>query len=207
MKTITALATAGCIAALSSGAAAAIWLNELHYDNAGSDVGEGIEIAADFEMDSSLLEIQLYNGSNGSVYRTWDSDDFTGNNAVVGGSVIWVLGASNSIQNGSPDGVAIIYDGELVGFYSYEGTMVGSGGFADGVESTDIGISEASSTEAGTSLQLAGTGSSYGDFAWGSGDTSWGALNAGQTIGAVPAPGALALLGLAGLAGGRRRRH
>jgi hypothetical protein len=71
----------------------------------------------------------------------------------------------------------------VVQFLSYEGTMTAKGGAADGMTSTDIGVSETSVTT-GYSLQLSGTGSNYGDFTW---------QNAAQnTFGTMPAAGAAA---------------
>ena len=57
MKPMNILLGSACVAALTNGAIAGIWLNELHYDNAGQDVGEAVEIAADFVIDPELLEV------------------------------------------------------------------------------------------------------------------------------------------------------
>jgi hypothetical protein len=53
----------------------------------------------------------------------------------------------------------------VVQFLSYEGTMTAAGGPAAGLTSTDIGVFQ-DQAPLGTSLQLTGTGSSYGDFTW-----------------------------------------
>lgn len=209
MKTMNSLLCFGCVAALTNGALGAIWLNEFHYDNAGGDIDEGVEIAANFVMDVSLLEVHAYNGSSSqlNVYNSWDMTDF-GFTEVDGGSLIWFVGAG-SIQNGAPDGLAIVYDGAVIQFISYEGSpFTAASGPAAGMTSIDLGISETGSTAVGTSLQLTGTGEQYSDFTWTGGEAAtWGSLNAGQVLGAVPAPGVLALLGLAGIASRRRRRH
>ncbi|NQY38423.1 MAG: endonuclease I, partial [Alteromonadaceae bacterium] len=66
-----------------------------------------------------------------------------------------------------PDGFALIDDtGSVVQFLSYEGTFTANGGAASGMTSTDIGVSEPSSTTKGYSLQLSGTGQAYSDFTW-----------------------------------------
>ena len=50
---------------------------------------------------------------------------------------------SNGIQNGSPDGIALVdASGAVMQFLSYEGTLTAVGGPADGLTSTDIGVSE-----------------------------------------------------------------
>ncbi len=154
----------------------AAWINEFHYDNAGSDQGEFVEVAANF--DASGYKVVLYNGNGGSVYETLVLASPT----MVGGVYYFVV--SDSVQNGSPDGIALADASDnLIQFLSYEGAFMGSGGPADGVMSTDIGISEASNTPVGESLQLVGTGSAYADFAWsGPMAETPGAANTGQTI-------------------------
>ena len=78
------------------------------------------------------------------------------------------------IQNGAPDGLALDYDGTLIQFLSYEGSFTASGGAADGESSTDIGVTETSSTSTGKSLQLTGNGTQYLDFTWQANlDTTW----------------------------------
>ncbi len=75
-------------------------------------------------------------------------------------------------------------DGAVVQFLSYEGTITGAAGPAAGQTSTDIGVSENGSEPDGQSLQLTGTGRTYGDFTWAAAATATpGAPNAGQTFG------------------------
>lgn len=145
-------------------AAQDVFINEIHYDNAGADVGEFIEIAGPAATDLSAYSLVLYNGNGGAAYNTVALSGLLPND---GGSGIGAAGfAIAGIQNGSPDGIALAENGTLVQFLSYEGSFTGVGGPADGVTSTDIGVSEASSTEIGTSLQLAGEGAVYSDFTW-----------------------------------------
>lgn len=74
---------------------------------------------------------------------------------------------SNGIQNGSPDGVALVNAADqVVQFLSYEGSFAATSGPANGITSTDIRVSEAGSEPLGQSLQLSGTGDSYSDFTW-----------------------------------------
>lgn len=91
---------------------------------------------------------------------------------------------SGGIQNGSPDGVALVdASSTLVQFLSYEGVLTASNGAASGTPSTDIGISESGSDPEGRSLSLVGVGTTYGDFTWSlSGAASPGAINLVQTF-------------------------
>ena len=78
------------------------------------------------------------------------------------GCIIPIL--QSGIQNGAPDGLALIQDcggtQTVIEFISYEGVITATAGPASGMTSTDIGVAESGSTTAGTSLGLAyGVGS------------------------------------------------
>lgn len=128
-------------------------LSEIHYDNDGGDTGEAIEVEGPAGTDLTGWSLVLYNGNNGAPY----------NSTVLNGTipalcddrgVVAVTYPSNGIQNGSPDAIALVdAAGDVVEFLSYEGTMTGVGGPADGMSSTDIGVAQATSTPAGLSLQ------------------------------------------------------
>ncbi|MEO1592977.1 MAG: endonuclease, partial [Cyanobacteria bacterium J06632_22] len=160
------------------------FINEFHYDNASNDVGEFVEILLIETDNLDGWMLTLYNGSNGSAYDTIDLTGVTVTDLGNGFGTIVIDFPSNGIQNGGPDGISLSDDqGNLVQFISYEGTFTGSGGAADGITSTDIGVAETSSTPIGTSLQLTGTGSAVEDFTWtaGSSETK-NAANEGQTL-------------------------
>ena len=142
-----------------------IFINEIHYDNASTDAGEAIEIAGPAGTNLTGWSIVLYNGAGGVVY---DTDALSGiiPNQQGGYGTVVLTYPSNGIQNGSPDGVALVNGTTLVQFLSYEGTFTGVGGAANGVLSTDIGVSQAGTEPLGSSLQLTGTGDNYGDFTW-----------------------------------------
>ncbi|HEX4933406.1 MAG TPA: Ig-like domain-containing protein, partial [Gemmatimonadaceae bacterium] len=125
--------------------------SEIHYDNFGTDVGEAIEVEGPAGTSLSGWSIVLYNGNGGAVYNT---TPLTGTipNLCSGRGVIAV--SIGGIQNGNPDGFALVdANGALVEFLSYGGTFAGVGGAANGVTSTDIGVTESSATQAGQSLQ------------------------------------------------------
>ncbi len=168
--------------AASGGGNATVWINELHYDNDGTDTGEFFEIAGPAGTDLTGWSVIGYNGNGGGSYATVNLSGSLP--AQMGG--YGTLGfAMAGLQNGAPDGLALVDgSGAVVQFLSYEGTFVATDGAATGLTSTDIGVSEASTAPVGTSLQLGGTGTTYADFAWqGSQADTPGAVNTGQTLG------------------------
>ena len=161
--------------------AQSVFINEIHYDNASTDVNEAVEIAGLSGTDLSTWSLVLYNGSNSSVYNTINLSGTIPNQQSGFGTVIEIL-PSNGLQNGAPDGIALVdQNATVVQFLSYEGTITAADGAALGLTSTDIGVSETSSTLVGNSLQLAGTGSDYTDFTWQSAAANtYAAVNTGQ---------------------------
>ena len=167
--------------AFAPAAGATPFINELHYDDDGTDTGERVEIVAPSGTSLSGWTVQLYNGNGGARYATVALSGTTADQCGGHGTVVASVAG---IQNGSPDGIALVdAGGAVVQFLSYEGSFTASDGPAMGMASTAIGSSEGSSTPAGQSLQLAGTGSQYGDFGWQPpAAESFGACNAGQSF-------------------------
>ena len=158
-----------------------VWINEIHYDNAGGDVLEGAEIAGPAGTDLTGFTIVLYNGSGGVTYLPLTTLSGTIPNQQNGfGTLNFLI---PGIQNGPPDGLALVSPGGVViQFLSYEGVFAATNGPASGMTSIDIGVSEAG-TEVSASLQLNGTGSTYAQFTWtGPVAASPGAINVGQTF-------------------------
>ena len=170
------------------------FINEIHYDNDGSDVGEGVEIAGLAGTDLTGWSIVLYNGNGGSPYSTTVLSGVIPNEGNGWGAIA-VSYPSNGIQNGAPDGIALVdASGNVVQFLSYEGTMTAVGGPADGMTSTDIGVFESGGTAIGESLQLIGEGSSPGEFSWTfNAAQSFGALNDGQAFAPANPNGSFAI--------------
>ncbi|NYF21652.1 endonuclease I [Xanthomonas sp. JAI131] len=179
-----------CLLALAGHAQAAVFINELHYDDAtaAGDTGEGVEIVATAGESLSGYKVYLYNGSNPSAAAVYATTSVPAGSLVTcGGQVrIATVGyASNGVQNGPNDGLALVDgSGQVVQFLSYEGAITGGGGPAAGLTSQNLPVSESNSTAAGTSLQLRGSnGSAASDFSWaGSSASSFGACNSGQTF-------------------------
>ena len=161
-----------------------VFVNEVHYDNDGTDVGEAIEIAGPAGTDLSGWSIVLYNGSGGAVYGTRALSGVIPDQQAGFGTVALTY-PSNGIQNGAPDGIALVDGaGQVVQLLSYEGTFAAVGGPANGLTTTDIGVAETASTAVGASLQLTGNGTTYGAFTWAAPTaSSFGAVNAGQIFG------------------------
>lgn len=184
---LAVVVTAGLVpfAAAPAGAFAppegTVFVNEIHYDNDGTDGGEAIEVAGPAGTDLTGWTIVLYNGAGGGSYGTRSLAGTLPDQADGWGTVS-ISYPTNGIQNGSPDGLALVDpSGDVQQLLSYEGTLTAADGPAAGRSSTDIGVAEGASTPIGWSLRLTGTGDSYGDFTWAApAPSSFGAVNAGQ---------------------------
>jgi hypothetical protein len=142
-----------------------VFINEIHYDDAGADSGEGVEIAGPSGTDLTNYTITAYNGGNNESYKTLSLTGVIPDLGSSGyGTIFFPI---SGLQNGAPDGLALDNTGTLIQFLSYEGSpFTASGGPADGITSTDIGVAETGSTPDGHSLQLIGTGTTYENFTW-----------------------------------------
>ncbi|MDP1861854.1 MAG: DNA/RNA non-specific endonuclease [Gemmatimonadaceae bacterium] len=139
--------------------APAVRISEIHYDNTGTDAGEAIEISGPAGTDVTGWTLVLYNGSTGASYTPLQT--FSGTIPATCGArgVLVKTYPVNGIQNGSPDAVALVdAAGQVVEFLSYEGVFVAAGGAANGMTSTDIGVSENGTEPLGLSLQRVGDG-------------------------------------------------
>ena len=161
------------------------FINEFHYDNSGGDIGEFIEIAAPAGFDLTGWSLTLYNGSNGASYSVISLTGLTVTDAGAGYGFVSVDAVG--LQNGSPDGIALVDDtGAVREFLSYEGTLTAVDGPAAGLTSTDIGVSEVGTTPVGQSLQRQGTGALAADFVFaGPLGATRDAVNDGQSFGPV----------------------
>lgn len=172
------------------GSLSPVFINEIHYDNVGGDTGEFIEIAGPAGTSLSGYSIVRYNGSNGTVYTTPAatntlSGTIPSQQGGYGTATVSYL--TDGLQNGAPDGVALVGPGNvLIQFLCYEGTFTANGGVAGGQQCTSIGVAELGSEAVGQSLQLTGTGTTYGEFTWtGPVSASPGLVNTGQSFGTV----------------------
>ena len=149
-------ATAAPGAASTSAAAAAAaalpagpFLSEVHYDNDGADTGEFVEVQVPAGTALTGWSVALYNGNGATAYAPHPLPSTT---APASGPVAVAVDAPG-IQNGSPDGFALVDpSGAATEFLSYEGTFTAVGGPAAGLASTDLGVAEATTTPLGQSL-------------------------------------------------------
>jgi predicted extracellular nuclease len=127
------------------------FISEIHYDNGGTDIGEFVEVDFPSGTTSAGWKVVLYNGNGGAVYDAVSRQPLP---SVTGPAVAVIeYPASTGVQNGSPDGLALVRpDGTVAEFLSYEGTFTATEGPANGQRSVDIGVSEAGTEPAGQSL-------------------------------------------------------
>ncbi len=163
------------------GGPASPWINEFHYDNDGTDTGEFVEVAGPAGTNLSGWKVIGYNGAGGAMYATVN---LTGTIPDQQSCIGTLSFAFASMQNGSPDGLALVdASNVVVQFLSYEGSFIATDGPAIGLVSVDIGVSELTTTPVGQSLRLAGTGKQYSDFTWQApAASSAGQKNTGQTF-------------------------
>src|SRR5690348_11153868 len=145
-----------CFSLVASSLAAAqgVRFSELHYDDIGVDDGERIEVAGPTGLDVTGWRVVLYNGGTGLVYDTHVLSGVFPATCVDRG-VLTIAYPVNGIQNGDPDGMALVNaSGTVVEFLSYEGVFAAVDGPAAGLVSSDMGAAENNSTTgAAQSLQ------------------------------------------------------
>ncbi|HSG98015.1 MAG TPA: ExeM/NucH family extracellular endonuclease, partial [Woeseiaceae bacterium] len=139
-------------------------INEIDYDQPSTDTAEFVEIlnAGATTADLAGWTLQLVNGSVGTVYAIIDlsglsiapGDYFVvcGNSATVANCDFDVTPDTDLVQNGSPDAVALLYDGAVMDAVSYEGDTIppfteGSGA---GLEDSPAGTGSISRCPDGT---------------------------------------------------------
>ena len=144
----------------ASAAPTAPYVSEVHYDDAGGDSGEFVEVTIPPGTTSAGLSVVLYNGSGGVPYATLDPPAVPAPAGAPGAVAIDAPG----LQNGSPDGLALVQDGAVVEFLSYEGVVAATSGPAAGTTSTDIGVAEDGVPEGRSLSRLVDTGT--GELRW-----------------------------------------
>lgn len=184
--------------AISAGSPqAAVFINEFDYDNDGIDTYEWIELAGQAGTALDGFELALIN-QIGEVYGVTDLEgaDFTFTDETGTGWGFFVLGVvspelggasdytpddweANEIQNGPGDSILLRFKAAPVDVHliDYEGDN-------EHTSEDEIIDIEDSNDEPIQSLYKTGQGSGFGDFVFATepGESSPGALNAGQII-------------------------
>lgn len=167
-----------------------LFINEIDYDQPGTDANEFIEIAGQSGTYSNV-EISLINGNNNSEYESFIinslviNDEYSGYGFFVVGSssvqnVDFSSGfpSSNAIQNGEPDGIELWLNGQLVDAVSYEGSMDDSNG--NTMEVATPNGEEDQYWEGGEGLAIGRIG--LDGSPWTISDSSPGNINSGQIL-------------------------
>ncbi len=159
INSLVRAALAACLLLISGLALGqTVRISEIHYDNTGTDAGEAIEVSGPAGFDLTSWTVVLYNGNGGASYNTTALTGVIPATCDTRGVVV-INYPVNGIQNGDPDGMALVDGtGAVVEFLSYEGTFVAVGGPANGLTSTDIGVREAGTEPVGLSLGRNGDG-------------------------------------------------
>ena len=146
------LLATGALLITSLASAQTVRISEIHYDNTGADVGEAVEVSAPAGTDLSGWRVVLYNGSGGASYGTLTLSGVMSATCGARGVVV-LAGPATGIQNGAPDGLALVNAADtVVEFLSYEGVFAATNGAANQLTSVDIGVTEAGTEPAGLSL-------------------------------------------------------
>ncbi|MFL5623454.1 MAG: Ig-like domain-containing protein, partial [Gemmatimonadaceae bacterium] len=138
-------------------------ISELHYDNASTDVDEKVEISGPSGASLTGWQLVLYNGAAASraPYNTANLSDLVIPATCGARGVLVISYPANGIQNGDPDGMALVRpNGNVAEFISYGGSFVAASGPAVGMRSADIGLKETGTEPANpvSSLQLGSDG-------------------------------------------------
>lgn len=166
----TAISTTARAATFSyvTGSGTHLVINEVDYDSVGTDTSEFVEIFNPTSAGVSLAghTLVLVNGSGGTSYSVIDLSSAgtlpAGGYLVIANATVSVApgaivrawpGAMDQIQNGSPDGLALVAGGAIVDALSYEGeitaaTVTGVAGTVSLVEGTATTAADNNATPA-----------------------------------------------------------
>jgi len=200
---------------------AALVINEIDYDQPGTDNAEFIELYNTSATTLSLnnYSIELINGNNSSRYRSIDLSGFDiaasgylvvcSNAATVTNCDFSFTSSNGWFQNGAPDAIGLLENGTLIDSLSYEGVLqpYTKGNVFSQSDSNSV------ITSIGRKLDGVDTNDNASDFELGC--ITPGTANVGGSgdcsapdVSAVPLPATAWLLasGVLGLAGFSRRK-
>jgi hypothetical protein len=128
---------------LGGGGGSGIVINEVDYDNVGTDTTEYVELFNPSGSSTSLagLQVALVNGATNAVYQTIDLQPLgslaAGKYLVIAPDTVTVPGgvlnldplwSQDQLQNGMPDGIALVdtVTKTVIDAISYEGAITGA---------------------------------------------------------------------------------
>ena len=219
-----AIAKLGLLALTASfaiGAKAAVVINEIDYDQPGTDSAEFIELFNSGISAVSLdnFTVALINGVDSSSYRSIDLSGFNINASgffVVCGDASLVANCNYSFtttsgwfQNGAPDVIALYSNNSLVDSFSYEGILLPfTEGDASSISDSNTDITSISRIIDGVDSNNNALDFQLGCITPGSSNIAGSGDCSSQSVSAVPVHAAAWLFGsgLIGIAGLARRK-
>ena len=128
-----------------------VWVSEFHYDNAGQDQNEFVEIYIEnaSEVDLSQFTVELVE-ADGSVYSSFLASSMQTNSAD------YYFRNFGGLKDG-PNGIRILYGTEMMDFIAYEGAISGA---------TLLDVAEGEETSSQTSLQFCCLNESSSSMTW-----------------------------------------
>ena len=124
------------------------FVSEIHYDNDGTDVDEFVEVQLPPGTTTIGLTVVLYNGSERRGVRDPSLPAVT---APAGAPAV-VAVAAPGLQNGGPDGLALVDGGTVLDRCPTRARSTAADGAAAGQTLPDIGVAELSTQPVGQSL-------------------------------------------------------
>ena len=117
------------------------WINEIHYDNDGTDVNEFVEVVVELPEGWYLgdLALYMYNGYDGKPYCLDTIDEFELGQRI--GPFQFYVWYQRGIQN-DMEGMILVFKDTLCDILAYEGSFIGASDPALGKKFPDIGTCE-----------------------------------------------------------------
>jgi transglutaminase 1 len=160
-----------------------VFFNEIHYENIGIDVMEGVEIAGPAGTNLDGWKLSIYDGS-GNTRGDLGIRGLLPSQQNGFGTVYIPVALPN--QSGGHALALVDSFGKVRQFISWKAQITAVNGVASGLRSEIIPVDETVFTQIHFSLQLVGKGNTFEDFKWaGPRKHSFGSVNQGQTF--VPA--------------------
>lgn len=159
------------------------WINEIHYDNEGTDVNEFVEVVVESPEGWYLgdLALYMYNGYDRMPYCLDTVDEFELGERI--GQFQFYVWYQRGIQN-DMEGMILVFKDTLCDIIAYEGSFIGANDPALGKEFPDIGVYETGHGSDTNSIYLSGMPGSD----WLYGRATPGELNTVQEISELELP-------------------